>query len=226
MVDGPAYDQNQIIRTLELLEVGSTAELRVLNTEPHRGTVSGYFDDFANMGYAAMQWSGKAAGVYLTLNPVVRDLRARANNRAKPYSRRTTDDEEVVRRRWLLIDCDPVRPAGISSNEMEHEAALARAADVRNYLHARGLPESLLCDSGNGGHVLLKMEGPNDPEHRDQAKALLAHLAGRFDDQQVRIDQTTFNAARLNRFYGTLACKGDEVPELGRVYRLARILEE
>jgi hypothetical protein len=42
-------------------------------------------------------------------------------------------------------------------------------------------------------------------------------------DDVVRVDVTTFNAARIWKVYGTLACKGDNLPE--RPYRLARLLD-
>ena len=76
----PKADVAEIQRTLDLLlESGQVAELRVLNTQ--QGTASGYFTDFDKLAQAAAANSGKASGVYVTLNPVNPNLLARANNR-------------------------------------------------------------------------------------------------------------------------------------------------
>ena len=38
-----------------------------------------------------------------------------------------TADKDILRRRKLLVDLDPVRPAGVSSSDEEHAAAIQRA---------------------------------------------------------------------------------------------------
>src|SRR5258708_15437072 len=98
-----------------LLPANAVAEMRALYA-PSSGTVSGYFDsDHRNaLARACDDWSGEAEGVYATINPVNPDLLARAANRAKPWARHTTSDTDIVRRRFLPLDFDPVRPAGIS----------------------------------------------------------------------------------------------------------------
>jgi hypothetical protein len=54
---------------------GEVYELRIPNTG--QATVSGYFNDFDKMAGVAAQQSGKAPGIYLTLNPVNSGLLAR-----------------------------------------------------------------------------------------------------------------------------------------------------
>jgi hypothetical protein len=110
-----------------LLEPGATAELRVLHAG-RDGTVSGYFNDHDALTREAARWSGKAPGIYVTLNPVLPALFARAANRVRPRAEQTTSDRDILRRRWLPIDFDPVRPAGISSTEAEHGAAQVNRA--------------------------------------------------------------------------------------------------
>ena len=69
----------------------------------------------------------KEALQFVTLNPAKRDLLARAANRIERRARATTADHEVARRRRLLLDFDPVRPAGVSSTDEEHAVGAARA---------------------------------------------------------------------------------------------------
>lgn len=139
-------------------------EFRVPKTV--KKTVSGYFhsDNLDKLQQAAAAWNGKAGGVYLTLNPVNRALSARAESCAKPYAAETTADADIIRRKLLLADFDPKRPAGISSTDAEHEVALERARQARDYLLCLGYERNsmILADSGNGGHLLIRVDLPND----------------------------------------------------------------
>ncbi len=222
------HNAADVERTLNLLEWGPevSAELRALGNREigfRHGTISGYFDDPATMAAAAADCAGKVEGVYMVLNPVPRRLLGRASNRCRLWSKHTTSDAEVARRRWLLVDCDPTRPAGLSSTDAEHQAALDRASAVRAHLLRNGFSGLVLADSGNGGHVLVPIDWANDKDADTRAKTFLCGLARRFDDDRVKIDPTTFNAARLCKLYGTRACKGDPLPE--NPHRLSRILE-
>jgi putative DNA primase/helicase len=207
-----------------LFDPDATVELRA-PTATKAATVSGYFDPDhrKEMARAARDWSGNASGIYFTLNPVRPDLIARANNRAKPFARDTTKDSEVLRRVWLPMDFDPKRPAGISATEAEHQAALGRASECRDFLRQQGWPDPVSADSGNGAHLLYQIELPNEPESTDLIKQILDSLASRFTDAAVDVDRTVYNAARIFKLYGTLAAKGDPTPE--RPHRIARILE-
>ena len=82
-------------------------------------------------------------------------------------------------------------------------------------------PEPALADSGNGAHLLYRVDLPVDDG--GLTKRVLAALAFRFDTDQVHVDQTTFNPARIWKLYGTLARKGDNVPD--RPHRYARLID-
>src|SRR5262249_20154838 len=119
-------DAEMIRQTITyFLEPGNVSELRLPHSD--RGTVSGYYNDASRLAEDAAQWSGRAEGVYVTLNPVTRDLLARAANRSREFARATTTDTDIIRRRWFLIDCAPTRPSGISATDDEHSRALERA---------------------------------------------------------------------------------------------------
>src|SRR5215471_3752609 len=125
-------DLAEIRRALMLLcEPGEVYEIRGLNTR--KRTVSGYSNDIEKLASVAPRISdGLAAeGVYVTINPVLGALLARSANEATYFAKETTADHEILRRRWLLIDADPVRPRGISSTDAEHELALERARAIR-----------------------------------------------------------------------------------------------
>jgi hypothetical protein len=205
-----------------ILVPGLTYEVRVPKAGK-LGTIAGYFNDIELLARAAMGLDGRHPGIYTLLNPCREDLLARANNRIKPYMKDLTGDSEIICRRWLPCDFDPKRPSGISSTDDEHERAIAAAYETRNVLRAIGWPDPIVADSGNGAHLLYRIDAPNTPETSDLIKQLIAGVAARCSTDEVLIDGCVYNPARIWKLYGTLSCKGDSI--LSRPHRRARLLE-
>jgi hypothetical protein len=207
-----------------LFRATDVVEMRIPNA-PHEGTVSGYYRDHEALAkhLASRNASGYPA-IYVSLNPVTESLLARSANHVKARAKVTTNDKDITSRRWLLIDVDPMRPADISSTEAEHQAALERALEIARVLAEAGWPAPVLADSGNGSHLLYRIELPNDEAATKLVKAVLRALAARFDDAAVKIDQTVFNAARITKAYGTVVRKGDDLPG-NRPHRLSKIIK-
>ena len=203
-----------------LIEPGSVTELRIPNGRA--GTASGYFDDMDAMAKCAMEWSGKAPGVYFMLNPINPDLLTRSPNRITERAVRTTSDNDILRRLWLPIDFDPVRASGISSTDAEHAAALERAEACRTWLAEQGWPAPILADSGNGAHLLYRIDLPNDAAALKLVGDCLKAVEFQFGDDLVSVDLKTGNAARIWKLYGTLAAKGDDTPD--RPHRPSRMV--
>lgn len=222
----PAFNREDILRTFQLFHIaGDIREGRILNAGKFR-TISGYFDDAGVMTDAVVGFADEPfPAYYFTLNPVRRDLFARSANKFTKYAKETTADADIIERRWLPIDLDPIRPAGISSNEEEHAAALQKAIDIRECLISKGWQAGafILADSGNGGHLAVKISLPNDEASRDLVKRFLETLDTTFSDDKVKVDTTTYNAARIWKIYGTTARKGSDTND--RPHRLAKILD-
>ncbi len=215
-------DPGYIARVVRTLCVeGDVIEVRVLGV-PRKGLISGYFDDFDRLAFAAAQYDGRAEATYFTLNPVQPALLARGDNRLVEWAKHTTSDADIVCRRWMLIDLDPARPAGISSSDIELQAALGRRDEVAEWLDLAGFPPGLRGMSGNGAHLLYRLDNlPNDEEHTTLIQNCIAVIGARFSDKAVDIDRKVFNASRLCKLYGTLVRKGDNVPD--RPYRRSRL---
>jgi hypothetical protein len=203
-----------------LTEPGQIIEARILEA-PRQGTVAGYFDSPEKLVEAVQTWNGKAP-IYCTLNPVHPGLLARYNNRLETWAKKLTGDTDVTHRRRLLIDLDPVRPAGIPATDSEHEAAVALAIQIRDYLASLGWPVALELDSGNGAYLIYALDLPNDPETKGLLERLLQALDFLFSTPTVSVDTTTFNASRIARVPGTLNAKGDGTLE--RRARYCRLL--
>jgi AAA domain len=217
-------DPGEVERAVALFFVrGTVVELRA--PESRQGTLSGYFDDPRALVREATRLSGSVPGVYVTLNPVNRELLARARNRVRSFAKGTTSDADIVRRRWLPIDLDPIRPAGISSTETQHAAAIEAGHATVAWLRERGFSgESLvLADSGNGAHVLVRIELPNDAAALALVRRCVEAVGLYCGTDTVAVDPTVYNAARIWKLYGTVAAKGDAMSD--RPHRLARILE-
>jgi len=215
----------EVNRALSLLfEPGQVVEVRAITEE---GMASGYFDDPAALVAAVEPLDAAGtAGIYVTLNEVDPALLSRRANRVKMRLSKkdaTTADSDIVRRRWFPVDIDPVRPSGVSSTDQEHKAALGRAREIAAYLTERGWPDPVLADSGNGAHLLYRIEMPNDEESRDLVKRALEALDVMFSDRACIVDTANYNAARIWKLYGTTSRKGDNTRD--RPHRSGKILE-
>lgn len=221
---GPA-DPREIRRALDvLIAPGQVVELRALDVADGRWrrTVSGYFDDMELLVEAAMKLSGHAKGVYITANPADPALLARRANRVEAITERDslTADSHIVARRWFLVDFDAAPASGISTTDGEHGKAITRAELVREHLGGLGWPDPIFADSGNGAHLVYRVELPADVG--DLIERCLAALHEQLGGDGVTIDRTVHNSSRIWKLYGTVARKGDNVSD--RPHRLARML--
>jgi len=217
-------DTKAIEQAVRLIVGDGVTELRALDSVtasdrwPH--TESGYFDDPTKLA-AAVGEIQSAKGIYIVVNPVDPALLARASNRTRKAPKgESTQDTNILRRRWLLIDADAKRPSGISSTDEEHDAAIERYRSIYRHLKDSGYPDPIAGDSGNGGHLMYRIDLRTDDD--GLVKRCLTALAEQFDDDVVTIDQGVFNPARFWKLYRTLTCKGDDTSD--RPHRMARIL--
>ena len=211
-----------------LLSLSPVVEIRGLGVttaaykKPH--IEYGYFDDLDAAAKSAFTLSRAEGNVYVLLNPVNSALLARAKNRTKMAERgANTSDNDILRRQLLLVDCDPERPSGISATDTEKEAAGERAATIRRYLAGLGWPAPAFADSGNGYHLLYRIDLANDAESAGLVRSVLQALDTHFGDAAVKVDTSVFNAARIVKLYGTVARKGDHTSD--RPHRTSALLE-
>lgn len=226
MMTQPKPEQTKILKALAYLsQPGDVIELRALTKDKKR-TDSGYFDSkhWTDLASAAENLNAQGMAVYVTLNPVDRQLLSRYHNRVERYAKDTTNDKQVIRRRWLPIDIDPQRPANTSSTPEQLNLAVVKADAVRKHLTDCGWPQPAVALSGNGMHLLYAIDLPNDDESKRLVEGALKALAAMFDDEAVKIDRSVFNAARIWKLYGTVANKGDNTP--AAPWRLAQMLTQ
>lgn len=217
---------DRIAEWLQLfLDPHQITELRALHVGESRALSRYYRTDqvYEMADEALLMESRGAMGVYFIPNPLREDIIG-----TKAFAK----DGDVIARHWLLVDCDPVRfdqdgqpladqkcPATVE----ERRAAWDVMESCRLTLQGAGFSHPILADSGNGWHLLYRIDLPANDTTRDQCKALLKGLDKRCSNAKARVDTATYNAARIWKLYGTFSRKGE--PSQVRPWRMAKVVE-
>lgn len=203
-------NENAIKTTLKALYPDGTAlEMRVITKSTVLGTVSGVYDNYEILAQHAAKLNAKGYNIYITLN----GTNLPVTNSWFPKARHTTKDTDVPSYRYLLVDFDPVRPPNTSSTDEEKVEASKIVAAVREYLAGQGWQEPFLADSGNGFHLLYRVNFSVKPENVAILRECLAALDAKFSSAACKVDTTTYNPARITKLYGTVTCKGVSTAE-------------
>lgn len=225
-VPKPLPDLNEIARACKVVVSGAkrgrVVEVRAFGTP--QGTWSGYFTD-STLVQAVYDLSAceTTPNVYWTIQELKREvLQPGKENVLIPNAINTTNDKQVERFLHLPIDCDPVRDPGVSSTDAEKAAAYDVAQEIRDILLIRGI-ESILADSGNGYHVLVRIDLVVNDASKDLVQKLLVAFNAKFGTPEVGIDSKVFNPSRILKIYGSVARKGAHTAE--RPWRTSALVD-
>jgi hypothetical protein len=145
----------------------------------------------------------EAMAVYWTLNRVAPSLASRVTNSVAPAKKggcvRNADIERI---RWLFLDLDS-----------KGGSVVDLAADVRQYLAAKGWGEPVRVDSGTGEYLLYPCDLPAT-EHK-VIRAAIKNLKARFDREGAIVDAKCANPGRIARVPGSFNRKG--APRMARI---------
>ncbi len=173
------------------------------------GIAVGYFDDWESALRAVEAEPAQYKAAYFTLNPLKLPDGIQVNPASLRSSANAASASDIEQRVWLLIDCDPPRQSKTNSTAEEKHAAREQAERIREWLRSQGWPEPALADSGNGWHLLYRIELPNDDATADLLRRFLARLKQLFP----MVDGGNFDAPRLCKLYGSWARKGEHSDE-------------
>jgi len=212
----------------KLLAPDQIVEIRVLGSRYGRGCVwCGFYEPDArhlvsdHLYDLSHERSVAIKGTYFTLNPLDSALLARRRNRLGIAQQGDgTADHNITSRRWLPLDFDPVRPAGISATKAELHQAAEMAARVRDCLRKIGWPSPATGGSGNGAHLLYRIA--LEREDDGLVQRLLEVLAIKFNTATIKLDSVNHNPSRIWKLYGTVAAKGDSTED--RPHRMSRLI--
>jgi hypothetical protein len=216
-------DYNETRRAIELLQApGEVFEVRVIGTASRKDIISGYFQDADTLFQKFDTIDLRKRNVYITLGEVREECFSRSQcERFEKNPAVTTNDNDIIAYRWLFVDLDPVRPAGISSSDEQLKCAEELRNKVYEYLQGLGFPEPIKAMSGNGYHLLYRIDIPNDEKGRALIGRCLKNLSSLFDNDDVKIDTTNSNPSRICKLHGTLAQKGTSTKK--RPHRMSKL---
>lgn len=195
-------------------------EVRIVGNA-YKRTYSGYFTDVNTLLNEIRKYDN--CNIYFTLNainPACYDREQHDRIVTKPKS--TTSDNDIVGRDWILIDIDTKKPSDTNSTDKEKEMAKEVVNNVFKFLRDEGFEKPVVCDSGNGFHLLYKIAMKNSNENTTICKEFLQVLDMLFSNPNVEIDCTTHNASRVCKLYGTFSRKGSNTKK--RPQRESKIL--
>lgn len=215
-------DESELCKAIHILkEPGELFEIRIISNGKKQ-PISGYFTDTDMLIQAFKTIDLRGKNVYITLNSLNEALYSREQHDRFVLGATATNDNDVTRYRWLFIDLDPERITGVSSTNAELEEAKRVMKSVADYLSGMGFEEPVKALSGNGYHLLYKVDFPNTDANKQIVVKCLQVLADIFDNARVKIDTVNSNPSRICKLHGTLAQKGASTAS--RPHRLSRIL--
>ena len=213
-------NERQIRYTFELLKKQEDViEVRCITS---RSNYSGYFKNVDNIIKELPRYSN--GNVYFVLNKISDGCYSREQHEVfVEKAKNTTSDGDISLREWLLIDVDPKRPSGVSSTDEEKNSAKLVINNVFSFLRDIGFAEPIVCDSGNGFHLLYKIGLENTDANKLLIQTVLQVLDLYFSNGKCDIDKTVFNASRITKLYGTDSKKGNSTDD--RPHRQSSILK-
>lgn len=164
-------------------------------------------------------------GIYLIPNPIDPKLIDRNTKWRKPFITKiaSSNQSHMLSRKWILVDCDSIRPGECSATEAERVAAFDLAENVIASLSVFGFGNPIKADSGNGCHLIYPVEMPPDQPTSQLIKEFLGQLTNRCKVTGAKVDPVTWDSQRMVRLYGTKSRKGESTPD--RPHRLSGIID-
>lgn len=222
MKNAQFYDEPTIRQAIKCLKPNNELfEIRMIGKGNKKRVISGYFTDADTLIKQFDTIDPRGLNMYITINKVNDGCYSREQHDCFRQTDLTTHDNEIDSYEWLFIDLDPKRVSDVSSTETELEYAKELADKVYIYMKSLGFQEPLRALSGNGHHLLYKIDIPNTVESKKLIERCLVNLSSMFDNDKVKIDIINHNQARVCKLYGTLAQKGSNTKT--RPHRMSKI---
>jgi len=197
-------------------------EIRIISPRS-KEPISGYFTNADKAVEALKKQDLTDTNVYIVLNTINEACYSRVQRDKFVKVKTATSDKDIDFRDWILVDLDPVRPKDTSSTQEQIDKALAKSGKIHNFLLEQGFPRPVIGFSGNGYHLLYRINMMPTSESKELLKQFLIALDELFSDDEVSVDQVNFNESRVCKLYGTLAQKGLNTEE--RPHRMSKIIK-
>lgn len=227
LIEKKSMNKAMVCKCFDLFDLSKTEIRGISKVDGHSRIISGWFSSVEYLLSSLEVLESEPWQWYFVFNEVEQTQLISKSNMNMNYncftqSNVTLSDKDVLRRRWIMIDIDPVRPSGVSSSEEELAEALSVADKVRDFLTDKGFHTPLVALSGSGYHLMYPCSIELSQESDGVMKDFLSVLAMLFNTERVEIDTVVHNRSRLTKLYGTVAKKG--LDSLQRPWRVSNIL--
>ena len=105
---------------------------------------------------------------------------------------------------------------GVLSTEDEHHCGVDRAKTSYPWLISEvGISRDslIVCDAGNGSHVFIAIDIPNQYDVTALIRDCPAALGLQFGNDRISVDQSVGDASQITKVYPTNTGKGDDTAE-------------
>ena len=189
----------------DYVDNGGVVEIRIFHDN---AVYSGYFTDVEKMIQALAPYENDA--IYATLNPCVDACMSRKQGDCiiKAGKNPTTSGNDILGREFILIDIDPVRPAGTNASDEEKEQAKKVMFQVYKFLANQGFNNPIVADSANGYHLYYRVHIENAPDKTELVSNFLKVLDMYFSSEAASIDVAVYDPNRIVKVIGTSSNKG------------------
>lgn len=216
-------DIPEIEKTLRLSS--GKVELRILRNESGIADI-GIFDNKETLIQTLKDYdANEPVQVYITrqhLSDSVVQTYNEHYNKLEYKAPRAVKDGDSDYYMYFIVDLDPERPSKTSATDEEKRSALELANTVMQYLERKGWPFPIIADSGNGFHLLYRIQLANNDDNKRLLKDCLKALNDLFGNDECHVDRINYNQSRILKLYGTEATKGENTTE--RPWRMSKIL--
>lgn len=217
----------ELKKTLEVFKTDNgLLEVRVFSTIKKTENYSAIFDNEKDFIEKVSAFDKDPYILYFVFNELKDATKAYPQLNKFIYGAKTIKDTDIKYRRWLFLDFDPIREGNIKdipSTEEEMEKAHNKARQVCSFLLKVGFPVPVFCASGNGYHLMFRLDKWANSEENDKLISnFLQYISMRFTDEYVDCDVKNKNAARLTKLYSTMSRKGGNTKE--RPHRESKVV--
>ena len=217
----------EIKKTLDVFRTDNgLIEIRIFSTINKTEIYSGIFDNDDDLIREVNRFDKEPYNTYFVFNELKDALSGYPQLNKMIRGAKTVTDDDIKYRRWILVDLDPIREGNvkeIASTNEELDKSKQTAREVRKYLLSLGFKQPVVCMSGNGTHLLIKVNNiPNTKEVHSDVENFLNYLSLKFTSSEVDCDIKVKNASRLTKFYSSVSRKGGNTAN--RPHRKSEIL--
>ena len=225
MNESKQFDADEIRRSISVLKPNNELfEVRIIKG---KAITSGYFCEAETLIRELSKLDLRQCNVYFTLQQLHEGCAARLQYEhfmsvGRMNDIPTTSDNDAIGYHYIPIDLDPCRPKGISSNDQELHFAEEVRDSIVEYMEDQGYSDPIRGFSGNGYHLLYRINWPGNREPAKRVQAIINRLDELFSNEHCEVDKTVFSPGQIFKLYGTFAQKGRSTQD--RPHRLSHLI--